>query len=1275
MTQKKRQIDVPSADGTQPQASELDRPSAAEVESTQPFPDALLSISEESEPGFDSVPALTVVTNENQLMNPALPFPVVGFGASAGGLQALRTILENLAPDTGMAYVIVTHLAMEQKSYLTEITAHYTRMPVHSIQEGQRPEPNNVYVLLPGFLVRLKGGVFQLEPRTPGERSLAAVDVFFRSLGADQKNYAIGVVLSGADGDGASGLKAIKGEGGFALVQSPESAQHSSMPRSSIAADHVDLVVPPRELATELQRLALQFTRPGVRLLEESDVPITDEQSFGRILQMLRTVSGLDLRQYKSDTIRRRIARRMVLLRTDTLAEYVRFLQLRSDELKVLQEDVLISVTRFFRDSGLWHALSMEILPAFFTGRPSERPVRIWCAGCSSGEEVYSFAIIMLEYLIANGLETTVQIFGTDASERSIDMARTATYPETLVSEISADRLRRFFVKVERGFQVSKRVRDCCIFARHNLAADPPFSHIDFVSCRNVLIYFKQPLQRQIISTFHYALEPDGFMLLGSSETLRDFDDAFTIVDRKQKIHQRKGGNLSESYRIPLHQLPAPLSSGTPEAVRAADNWPDLELQRAADRIILARFGPPGLIIDDQLNVLQVRGLTSPYVELSSGSVSWNLARLMRGSLATDVLQAAERCIRENVPVSRAATLKTEEGAQEVQIDVLPIGSSGGRTRCFMVLFSNVDQHRTVHTVEQPRLPELPDDEKDRLHLQLRQDLASTRFHLQTMIEERDARNQELISANEEIQSANEELQSTNEELETTKEELQSANEELQTVNDELQQRNAVLTQTGNDLSNLLTSVNIPLLMLTDNLTIRQFTPPMERLMNVRATDIGRPIGEIRLQLSVEDIEPILREVLDTLGTRELEVQDREGRWHLLRVRPYRTSENRIEGLVVVLVDIDKLRSSQQELREARDFASSVVEGVPVPVVVLKRDCTVRTTNTAFRNLVRMRDAELTARSFPDLVFHLWGVNDIGDRLDSLLNGEAGATMEFERRSTTADTKVLLFKAQAQATDGDRVILLIIEDVTLRRRSEQMLAQQKAELEAEVERTRNTLSKAQEELRDLTTHLFSMQEEERQRVARELHDDVAQRLSLLQIEFEQVRANGKDSASPEMTAMYEQVKQLNNDVRNLSHQLHPAILTDLGLPAALKELVDDFGRHEQMFATYIGTNVPEHIPVEAATAVYRITQEALRNVSKHAGRTHVKVLLEGLDDRLRLEVRDLGTGFDTDAEMPRRGLGLISMKERARIAGGSIGIRSALGEGTTVTLRVPFSHA
>ncbi len=1224
--------------------------------------------------------AITSVSAGSEEENaPALDHIVVGFGSSAGGLAAFRELLRQLPQDTGMSFVLVPHLAPDQVSHLKEINEHYTHMPVLAIEHGDRPKPDHLYILQPNQTVQLQGGRFHVEPRAVDERIRRPIDLFFRSLGADQRQHAIGVVLSGADSDGALGLKSIKGEGGVAIVQSPETAQHSSMPRVAIMADHVDLVLPPAAIGQELARLAAQFKRLDIRMLERGKPLPTEADQFQKILQMLRTFSGLELRQYKPDTLRRRIARRMVLLRMDSMGSYAGYLQARREELHNLQEDVLINVTRFFRDPPFWESLQEEILPAFFKDRATDETIRVWSAGCSSGEEVYSLAMTLLEYMSANNIEAPLQIFGTDASERSIEIARLGFYPETLLGEISQERVRRFFNKVDGGYQVNKRMRDSCIFARQNLCIDPPFSHIDFLSCRNVLIYFNQPLQRQIISTFHYALKPSGYLLLGSSESLREYDHAFTMIDRKNKIYSKVGATLPGGYDLPVLRSAAPTyvpDTMPPGNLQALS---ELEMQRAADRLVLSRFGPPGLVVDSRMMVLQVRGQTSPYVELASGVPSWNLARVLRDSLVRPVREAVERAMGGNMPtVGSAEFLERFNEPRQVRIDVLPLSTEGSLAKSYLVLFTDPAAPNLLSIGEPPFPPGLGSDEKDRLNLQLRQDLQSSRMHLQSMVEERDTRNQELISANEEIQSANEELQSTNEELETTKEELQSANEELITVNDELQQRNNVLTQTGNDLNNLLTSVNIPLLMLTESLQIRQFTPPLERLLSLRSADIGRSISDIRLQLSIENIEPLLHEVLETLSAREVEVRDREGKWHLMRIRPYRTSENKIEGLVVVLVDIDQLRRSQQGLREARDFAHSILQGVPVPLVVVARDCTIRTVNEAFRTLAGLPERDLVNRSFPDFLSVTWGIDDMRHQLAGLIEGDAGAVLKFEHAFITSDGKTLLVKAEALASDDDRVVLLTMEDITQRRQSEQVIAQQKRELEKEVERTNMVLLQAQEERREVAARMFTAQEDERRRVARELHDDVAQRLSATLMDVEAALLDSENDGSSLQTILDEKIfpslHALNTDVRQISHGLHPAIIDDLGLVPALKSLIDEFREREQMPATLLTQPVPEHLPSTTVITLYRIAQESLRNVAKHAGKTHVKLVLHLKDDKLCLEIRDSGFGFDQEADSKRQGLGLLSIKERARIAGGSSIIRSSLGKGTVVTVEVPI-HA
>jgi two-component system, chemotaxis family, CheB/CheR fusion protein len=1217
--------------------------------------------------------AIEAASEDNQ--SPSLPYPIVGFGASTGGLQAFKEILENLYPDTGMAFVLVTHMAPDQKSLLSEILERETKMAVSPVQNGVRPEPNHLYVLLPNQTATLRGGYFSVEPRPQLERFPKTVDRFFYSLAADQKNHAIGVILSGADGDGALGLKAIKGEGGIALVQTPDSAVNAGMPRSSIAADHVHLIIPPAEIAIELGRLAHQFTRPEVRSLDAGEVSPNDEPSYQKILQLLRSLSGLDLRQYKPATIKRRIARRMLLLRIDHLSRYLRFLQVRGDELRTLQEDVLINVTQFFRDPAFWDSLCANVLPVLMKDRAPERPIRIWSAGCSTGEEAYSLAIAVLEFLSQNGIDSPLQIFGTDASEESIETARTAVYPDTIMGDVSPERLRRYFVKVDKGYQVSKRVRDTCIFARQNLANDPPFSHIDILSCRNVMIYFDQSLQRQIMLTFHYALEPGGYMLLGMSEGWRDYGNVFTSVDRRHNIYMKTGSSLPYHFELPRKSAIAEAAGIPTAALEETDStiWQEPELKRAADRIVLARFGPPGLVVDERMNVLQSRGQTGPYLSITPGAVTWSLPRILREGLVAEVRNTLQRAMQENVPSSTVAMLVDEQaGGEQIQIDVVPISSPSSRPRCFLILFQSLAKHEGLKASQQPPALPLTQDEKDRLVAQLRHDLTSTRSHLQSLVEERDARNQQLLSANEEIQSANEELQSTNEELETTKEELQSANEEMQTVNEELQHRNNVLTQTGNDLNNLLNSVNIPLLMLTSDLRIRQFTPPMQKLLSVRATDLGRSISEIRLHLSIEDLEPILTDVLETLGTREMEVQDRDGRWHLLRVRPYRTSDNKIEGLVVVLLDIDQLRRSQQQLVDARDFARSVVESVPVPILVLNPDRTIRTHNTAFRQLTQSPGKEMEGRSFFEVAGSLWGLDRLAEKLDHLMEAKMGSTLEFEHESTIGQAKTFMIRGCALSTDGNRVLLLVMEDISLRREAELLISRQKDALEGNIALAARKFTSPEDGLRWLNAQLFKLQEEERQRVARELHDDISQRLSLLEMLLHEIRV---DDAAVENGARIErarkQIESINTDVRLISHRLHPSILHDLGLSAALKALVTEFGERENMPATYLTQNLPESWSSEAAMALYRIAQEALRNAAKYAGKTHVKVVLAGQGDRLQLKVMDFGIGFDQEMATESPSLGIVSMQERARLVRGKLTITSKLGEGTTVTVDVP----
>ncbi len=1203
-----------------------------------------------------------------------LPFPVVGIGASAGGVEAYIELFQNLPTNTGMAFVVVPHLSADAKSFLPEIIARHTAMDTIEIENGLRPQPNRIYFLPPKVQVSIKRGVFHLKDRVE-DGAPRPIDFFFRSLATDQKNRAIGIVLSGMDSDGALGLKAIKGEGGIAMVQSPESAKFPDMPRSSISADHVDIVLPPGQIAFELAQLSRQFETPDVRLLEEG-APPSDEQQLARIITLLRGVSGVDFRMYKPSTIRRRIARRMLLHRIGSLTDYVGFLQQNPKEIRDLQEDALINVTRFFRDPEVFEALKNVVFPQTFQDREPDQQVRIWVAGCSSGEEVYSIAMCLLEYLTGNPVEPTIQIFGTDASEQNIQRARAGIYPEAIVSEVSADRIRRFFIRNEKGYQVAKRVRDLCIFARQNLCHDPPFSRMDLICCRNVLIYFGAQLQKQLIPTFHYALRPNGFLLLGTSETIREFTDLFALTDRRNKIFSKIGASAGRALTEAVPRL------FFPETVPTIQHWQregpprgDIELQRAADRIVLARYAPPGVIIDETGEILQSRGQTSQFLQMAPGAATLQVTRMARESIAPQVTAAVRRAIEENIPVQvQGLEFPEAEHIGDTTLEILPIPSLSSRLRYYLVLF--VPSEKPISLTVSPsaeQLAQIPPEDKDRLISQLRHDLGSTKLYLRSLLEERDGKNQELVSANEEIQSANEELQSTNEELETTKEELQSSNEELQTVNDELQNRNSILSQASNDLSNLLNSVNLPVLMLSNEFNIRHFTPPTQRLMNLRSSDIGRPFGDIRLNLNIDDLEPLFTEVLESLAPREIEVQDRDGHWYLLRVRPYRTTDHKIEGLVVVLVDIDQLRRVQQELRDARDFARSVIKGISLPLAVLDEKLKIRFTNEAFCGLTGSTDQLLEHRFFPDLAAALWGLEQpFQSRLNELRTG-GDDHFGLECRIPGEQARVFQVDARTLQPDGERFLLLTFEDISAHKEIERLLKAEGERLANKVDSATKELDRSQHELRALTGGLFTAQEAERRRVARELHDDISQRLAAIDLDSNTIEAqidSDPESAKEKLRQLRSDLEALAAEVRRVSHRLHPSMLEDLGLRATLRSLVEEFGQRERMITTFSENDVPEAIPLEVSTNLYRITQEALRNVAKHAGRTHIKVYLRGISDGIQLQIVDSGLGFDPADG--RSGLGLISMEERARLIGGTLQVKSALGKGTSITVSVPL---
>jgi two-component system CheB/CheR fusion protein len=845
-------------------------------------------------------------------------FPIVGVGASAGGLDAFRQLLPALSAEPGVALILVPHLEPHHESHLTELLARVTSMPVVEVSDGVRVEPNQVYVLPAAFFIAIEDGVLRLTPRAAKR---LPIDAFLRTLGESHRERAVGVVLSGTGTDGTLGLQAVRAAGGLAFAQEPASAVHDGMPRSAIAAGVVDFVLPVEDIARELVRLGHRHPVSPGRLaagpMEEGD---KDSDSWRQILLLLDHATGTDFSLYKRATLARRIARRMTALGIDTLEHYVQYLEHEPGEAKFLHQEFLISVTAFFRDPVAAQILCDKVLEALETRRSPASPVRIWMAGCATGEEVYSLAICLLEG--ADKLPSrspTFQIFATDLSESIVSRARAGTYPESIAERVSAERLERFFTRLEGHYQASKALRDLCVFARHDVTKDPPFSHVDIISCCNLLIYFEPRLQERVLSIFHYALNPGGFLMLGPSESAVAAPALFEALDKRHKIYVRK-----PTVGVPVLRLAArgPLKGRGPSVAvepseRTAGSRP--WVTREADRVLLARYTPAGVIVDKHLDILEFRGDTHPYLRHAEGAATLNLMTMVRKELYVELHKALDDAREQGVQVRREGVAVRRKGVvRRVSVEVIPLAVPAGCERCMIVLFAASEPAPGQDDARRSGSQDVEggQDGGDGRVAQLEQDLAAAAEYLRTVLQDHESDHEELQASNEELLSANEEFQSLNEELETAKEEIQSVNEELATLNQELQDRNAQLGRLNDDLLNLLDSTSTAIIMVDSALCLRRFTPAAEKLFSLRPTDLGRPLATLRIQLT-GSLENEVRQVVESVSTQEREVRTPEGSTFLLRIQPYRTHDKAIDGAVVVLFDISDVRRGAEQVRQA----------------------------------------------------------------------------------------------------------------------------------------------------------------------------------------------------------------------------------------------------------------------------------------------------------------------------------------------------------------------
>lgn len=1086
---------------------------------------------------------------------------VVGLGASAGGIRALKQFFSAVADNSGMVYVVILHLSPEHESHLAQVLQQATPLPVTQVRARVRIAPNQVYVVSPNNRLFLADGHIEVMPMNGAEERRAPVDMFFRTLAEAQRTRAISVILSGTGANGSMGMKRIKECGGICVVQEPTEADFSDMPRNAIATGLVDYVLPATEIPA---RLVHYHSQLNTAKAVERDAADEYEKALSDVFALLRVRTSHDFTNYKRSTVLRRIERRINVQDLHSIVEYARYLRENREEARLLLRDLLISVTNFFRDPESWAALERHVVPKLFDHRTSQDHVRVWAAGCATGEEAYSTAMLLAEQ-IANPLSApTIQVFATDIDHAALAKARSGLYTLNDAADVPPERLRRFFIKEGDSYRVRRELREMVLFAPHNVLVDPPFSHLDLVTCRNLLIYLNRAAQDRILRLFHFALNPDGFLFLGNSESAEDAGNLYVPLYKEHHIFQSR--NVETPVTLP------PVSATTLPAIQwSADaRAPESRLRERMSyqelhQCLLEHYAAPSVVVGQDYDILHLSEHAGRYLQFVGGEPSQNLLKVVRSELRLELHSALNHAAQYRTSAETIAGPIQIDGATEhVKLIVRPVFSEIDTSRgMILVLFETIDGTQA----DEPARVGDAVQRVEPIARQLEEELMRVKLKLRTTIEQHELQQEELKASNEELQAMNEELRSSGEELETSKEELQSLNEELTTVNQELKIKIDELSAANNDTRNLMNSTDIATVFVDRAMRIKLFTPRARSIFNLIPADAGRPLMDITHRLTYRELVHDIERVLDTLSVGEREVEATDGHWYIARVLPYRTADDRIVGVVLTFTDITERRRAEQALRESEESLRAAHEQLEARVVA---------------------------------------------RTQELAEANAALRREMDERVRAEAVRVRLLRRLVRA-----------------------------------------------------------QEEERRRISRELHDQLGQEITALGLQLAAMKSSA-DATAPlraQIAALEDIVKRLDSDVDFLVWELRPTALDDLGLSEALSDYIASWSKYFDI-PVRLQSRLTARLPAEMETVLYRIAQEALNNVAKHAQATEVELLLERDAADVSLVVKDNGVGFDISAPVDPRALGLLSMRERAGLVSGTVEIDSGPG-GTTVRVCVP----